>query len=176
MLIERGDAGAGAPTEALEFGWTVLSGIGLVFFLVGGLDIALAWYPLGFGSPAWEFGTVTLSLNGLPTPALGLGMGLASGVALGRRWQVRITAAALVGLAVLILVGAVLWVTNVPLALRSTEDPLGLLGIQRSVIKSSVQILCYPVAFVWIGVAGWRMVERTTPAPAKKPGGGEAGP
>jgi hypothetical protein len=172
-VVIGGTGGSSALSEAAEFGWTVLSGIGLVFFLVGALDIVLAWYPLGFGSPAWEFGTVTLSLNGLPTPALGLAMGLASGVALGRRWQVRITAVVFVGLAVAVVVGAVVWVTNVPLALESTEDPLGRLGVQRVVIKAAVQILLYPVAFVWLGVAGWRRVSQAHVAP-KPEGGGTA--
>lgn len=169
MLVDREGQGTASPLTALEFGWTVLSGVGLVFFLVGGLDIALAWYPLGFGSPAWEFGTVTLSLNGLPTPVLGLGMGLASGVALGRRWQARITAATMIAIAVIILVLAVLWATNVPLALRSTDEPLGKLGLQRSVVKTGVQVLCYPIALIWIGVAGWKLADQTALSAAPKP-------
>lgn len=168
MLIGRELAGPASPTAALEFGWSVLSGIGMVFFVVGGLDIGLAWYPLGFGSPAWEFGTVSLSLNGLPLPALGLGMGLASGVALGRRWQARVTAAMLILLAVLILAGAIVWATNVPLALRSTDDPMGRLGIQRSIIKTVAQLLCYPVAFVWIAVSGWKLADETGAVPVPR--------
>lgn len=166
MLVDREGQGQPSSLTALEFGWTVLSAIGLVFFIVGGLDIALAWYPLGFGSPAWEFGTVTLTMNGLPTPVLGLGMGLASGVALGRRWQARITAATLIAIAVIVLVLAVLWATNVPLALRSTEEPLGKLGLQRSVVKTGAQIVCYPIALIWIGIAGWKLANETAISPA----------
>lgn len=168
MLVAREDAGPPSPLVALEFGWRVLAGIGLVFFVVGGLDIALAWYPLGFGAPAWEFGTVSLSLNGLPLPALGLAMVMASAVALGHRWQARICAILLVLMAVLILMGAIVWATNVPLALTSTQDALGKLGVQRSIVKTVAQVLCYPVAFVWVAVTGWRLADQTAVVPVPR--------
>jgi hypothetical protein len=66
--------------------WAVLGWIGLAFLVVGGSDFALVWFPLNFGNPEWEFGTVTQSFNGLPILLLGLGLLVAGADQVGRRW------------------------------------------------------------------------------------------
>ena len=39
--------------------WPVLDWLGLAFLLMGLVDLALAWFPLGLGNPEWEFGTIS---------------------------------------------------------------------------------------------------------------------
>lgn len=130
-------------------GWS-----GLTFLLVGGWDFALTWYPLSFGNREWEFGTVTASLNGLPVPTMGLALLLVGALLLERRWWAGLVGLAAFGLMVWVLVGAVLWVTTVPLALR-TAPPEVLLGLKKSIVKSALQCVAYPGILAFLG---WRAV------------------
>ncbi len=130
--------------------------VGIVFALVGGFDLLLTWYPLDFGNRDWEFGTVTAMLDGLPVTTLGLALLLGAAVARGRRWLVRTMAVVFVALAVVIVLAAMLYATDVPIALQSMTDPLIALGLKKAIAKTTVQALLYPVAFVWIAVKAWR--------------------
>src|SRR5207245_6313338 len=68
VLIEPSRKGsARSPlAPAPDFGWLLLGWIGLAFALIGGGDVLLTWVPMHFGSPEWEFGTITSSLDGMP--------------------------------------------------------------------------------------------------------------
>ena len=61
----------------------------MVFALVGGLDILLAWYPSSFGSPDWKFATVTTTLMYFPLFSLGLVLLTGSAMGRGRKWLMR---------------------------------------------------------------------------------------
>ncbi len=142
--------------QSPDFGWYLLGWVGLVFALVGGFDLLLTWYPLNFGNPDWEFGTITAALDGLPVTTLGLALLLGVAVARGKRWLVRTMAVVFVALAVVIVLAAMLYATDVPIALQSMTDPLIALGLKKAIAKTTVQALLYPVAFVWIAVKAWR--------------------
>ena len=137
-------------------GWTYLGWVGVVFACVGFLDIALAWYPSGLGNAAWEFGTVSASLNGLPLPALGITLLLAAGLAEGSRVKTRIALGMLVVLAVLLLAAAFLYVTVVPIALRDVGTGAVRTGLLKSIVKALALLLLYPTMFIWLAFAGWR--------------------
>ena len=161
VLVEAEARGVRPLTPSSEFGWRLVGVIGLAFGLIAGADLLLTWYPFNLGSPEWEFGTVTASLDGLPLLVMGLTLSLASGVARGRRWLVRVVAVLLLILAALIVVAAVLYVTNVPIALKSVQDPVIRTGLKKAIAKTSVQAVVYPAALLWLAVKGWRHAARS---------------
>jgi hypothetical protein len=160
VLLDEKEAERPPLTPAPEFGWYLLSWIGLVFVLVGGLDLALTWYPFGFGNPEWEFGTVSAVFDGLPVPTLGLALLLGAGVAAGSRWLVRVMAIALALAALAIVVAFVLYATNIPIALQTVTEPLVRLGLKKAITKTCGQALFYSVFFVWVAVKGWAHTAR----------------
>ncbi len=137
--------------------WYLLGGIGFVFAVVAGADLALAWYPLAFGDAEWEFGTVTTVFNGLPLLAVGLGLLFAGGVARGRVWLVRIASGLLLALALVILAALVLYATTLSTAL-ATVDPNLKGGLIKGIVRTGLQGLVYPVGFIWMAVRGFRSV------------------
>jgi len=141
---------------APELAWKILGWLGFAFTLVGGADLALTWYPWRFGNPEWEFGTVSAMLDGLPVATLGLVLLLAVGVATGRRWLVQAMAVILLALAMVIVLAAVLYATNVPIALRAVQEPLVRTGLKKAIAKSAVQATVYPLVLAWLGWLAWR--------------------
>lgn|SRR5574341_444297 len=139
-----------------EFGWYLLSWIGLVFAAVGGVDLLLTWYPTQFGNAEWEFGTVSAALDGLPVMTLGLALLLGAGAVQGERWLVRTMAIVFAALAVLILLAAILYVTNVPIALKAVSQPMIRTGLKKAIVKAAGQSILYPLAFLWIALKAWR--------------------
>ena len=130
----------------------------MVFLLVGGLDVALAWYPLNLGNPEWEFGTISATFDRLPLVTMGLIFLVGSGVARGTRWLVRGVALVMVVAGVTILLAAILYATDVPLALDAAPNPVVQLGLRRAIAKTAGQGVLYPVAYVWVGIRAWRHV------------------
>lgn len=143
-------------SAAGAIGWSFLGWVGLAFALVGFLDIALAFLPSAFGNAEWEFGTISVTLNGLPLPALGLAMVLAAGVVQGNRWKVN-GAVVMLALLTLLLVGAAfLYITVVPVALRDVTNDAVRTGLLKSIVKALTLLVLYPTLFVCIAIAGWR--------------------
>ena len=140
----------------VRFGWELIQWIGLLFALVGAVSLFFPLFPLRVGETQWEFGAVSAFLDTIPIFGLGLGFLMASGLALGLKWQVRGAAAGCVLLALLIWLAAGLYATVVPQALGSTSDFATLTLIKKSIAKAGVQILAYPVGFLWLGVWGLR--------------------
>src|SRR5574341_375596 len=143
-------------SPAPDFGWLLLGWIGLVFCGVGGLDLLLTWYPMQFGNAEWEFGTVSATLDGLPLFTMGLALLIGSSVARGQRWLVQTLAIVLVVMAVLVLAAAVLYVTNVPIALRAVSQPVIQTGLKKAIVKAAGQSVLYPLAYLWIARLAWR--------------------
>jgi hypothetical protein len=79
-----------------------------------------------------------------------------TGVARGQRWLVRTAAVVLVALALAIAIGAVLYATNVPIALKAVTQPAIRTGLKKAIAKATGQSILYPIAYVWIAVLAWR--------------------
>ncbi len=136
--------------------WALLVPTGLIFLLVGAADLALVWYPLGFGSAEWEFGSVTSMLNGLPVLVMGLVFLAMAAVASGRRWAGRGIATVLVLLAVTVVLMAALYATTVPIALKAVPNPTVALGLKKAIAKTTIQAAVYPVLLIWLAISAWR--------------------
>jgi hypothetical protein len=147
------------PKVSQHSGTTLLGWIGLAFVCVGVVDVGLAWVPSGFGSPEREFGTMLAMLNGLPLPALGLTLVMTAALADGYARVARAAALALVGLAALVVVGAFVFATAIPLALRNAVGTSVRVGTEKAVLKGMALALLYPTACVAIAIRGWRLAE-----------------
>lgn len=142
-----------APDSNL--GWSLLGWAGWAFLLIGLLDIGLAWIPLNLGSVEWEFGTITRSFDSLPLPFLGTALIMGSGMARGKIWWGRFAVAVLILVAVWILLCAVLYGLNVPIALRSVQQPLAAIGIKKAIVRTGLQMGLYLTAAIgmaWLGL------------------------
>ena len=142
--------------------WRVVAVISLVFMVVGFVDSALTFFPTAFGTTEWEFGTVTASLNGLPLPVLSLALFAAAGVELGWIKLTRVACVLMILVALVIAAMALLYLTTLPQALNAAQQagPMGQLGIKKSIMKSAVQLIAYPVGLCLTARVAWIMARR----------------
>lgn len=143
-----------APSPSV--GWELMGWVGLAFFVIGALDLAMGWIPLRFGNPEWEFGTVSRTFDNLPITVLGLTMLLASAAARGTNWALRAAGLLAVLLAAFLLVGLVVYALDVPVAFRAVGEAPARAGLKRAVLKALVQGMLYPVVLATIGLKGIR--------------------
>ena len=143
-----------APPDALI--WRMLQAIGIIFFLIGMLDIVFSLFPNQLGEPEWELGTTSNFFDVVPLLGLGVTFLLAAAIATGRRWQVRMVATFAVLLAVFMLLAMLLYATVVPLAFKVITEPVALTTIKKAAAKTGLQALLYPLAMLWLGGAGWK--------------------
>lgn len=157
ILVREDENRARRGSEpAPELGWYLLGGLGLVFAVVGGLDILLAWFPTNFGNSEWKFGTVTTTLGSFPLFSMGLIFLTVSGVGRGRRWLIGTMAGVLALVVLLIVWWAVLYLPEVSSGLASVTDPTIKMGLRRAVMKTRTQLVMYPVILGWIAVIAWK--------------------
>lgn len=139
-----------------DFAWRLIGWVGVVFVLVGALDLLLLWIPAHFGNPEWEFASISAAMNGLPVPVMGMVMVTASGLARGHRVVARI-GVGLLGLLMLAVIGsALIYALTIPLALRSAGDAVQRLGVQKSVAKTVGQVGVYTVSIAVMMWMSWR--------------------
>ncbi len=156
ILIREDTAPPGDVPPAPDAAWYLMGGIGIVFLIVAGVDLALAWYPADFGNTEWEFGTVTTTLGSFPLFTTAWVFLLGAAVARGSRLQVQVVSGFLGLVALLLIVVGVLFAKAIPAALNSSTDPTILLGLQRAIARTSGQAILYPVGFAWLAWKGWR--------------------
>jgi hypothetical protein len=165
QVLVREDRSHGSKTPTLpplpDAAWSFLGLTGAVFFLIGAADQLLAFVPLAFGAPEWEFGTISKCLDSMPLPALGITLFMASGMALGSRWRIRAGSLILLLLGLLILGLLVIYATNIPLALRAVTEPNVRLGLQKAIVKSIGQGIGYPVVFLVMAISSWKQSRAT---------------
>ena len=153
-------AGNVDDTDAISAGWRVFRAIGFLLFVVGVLDLALAWVPLRFGTPEWEFGTISATLNNMPVPAMGLALMLAYAAA-ERDVGVLVTVAVWgVVMTVFLSVAAVFYGLDVPLALRAVQNPVALRGLRTGMIKAVILLIGYGGFHLWAAVFAIRRMRR----------------
>lgn len=146
---------AGAPDE----GWKWIGWLGLLLTVVGLGDFALAWYPVRLGAPEWEFGTVASTFAGLPLVTMGFAGLLASGLARGRAWLIRLMGWGLLAFGLVILAAYVVFLTDVPIALRSVTGDAAL-GIRKAIAKTTMLGLVFSLAYMVSGFAALRHMRK----------------
>jgi hypothetical protein len=136
--------------------FSVLAWIGIGFLVMGGVDLLLAWYPPAFGSQEWQFATATQSFSRLPVPILGIGVLLVASAQMGRSWWAFLGVGASAVFLLFAVLGVVLFGINVPTAISQVPDEVAT-GMYRSIARTTVQSLVYPVVLAYLAWMGWRI-------------------
>lgn len=156
----------GAETAA-----NVLAAIGVAFALVGFVDLAIMWTPVRFGTPGWEFATVTQTLTNVPLTTFGLGLiayGLLSHPSRHPLWTRG--SAVVFGVLAVVLVGmGLLYVLSVPAVVQAASPEMAG-ALKRAVLKSGTEMVVYPLTFGLVSVLLWRAVRRSSTMVAQASG------
>jgi hypothetical protein len=136
--------------------FTIVALTGLLFAVVGGTDLATQLFPLGLGSPEWEFGTYSSMMDSIPLFTMGLGFLGVYSVTRAHRGLSMILGIIFILVALFILAFAFIYATNLPQVLRvrpASSSQLALqTGVKKAVVKGSLQAAIYPIAFLWMGI------------------------
>jgi hypothetical protein len=137
--------------------WRILGWIGLAFIVMAGSEIVIGWYPLRFGSPEWEFGTISATMGSLSIPTLGFYLILSSAISRERRGEARIVGIGMIVMAVLLLGLAIVYLTNVPLLLKAVAvNQVASQGIKKGVLRWIILFVGYETVFILGGLKGIR--------------------
>jgi uncharacterized protein YjeT (DUF2065 family) len=135
----------------------ILRALGTVFVVLGLFELLLLWIPPQLGNAAWEFATISRSLDAMPM--LALGMAVLGYTTVGGQFaetsRVRLLALAFAVAVVLVVVLAGLYATVVP-AVVSNTPPEAMDGVQRALVKGVVQLVAYFSFFVAVVLSLWK--------------------
>lgn len=137
--------------------WRVLGLIGAAFFIMSMIDLFLGWYPVRFGSPEWEFGTISQTVSTLSMPTLGLYLVLCSAIARERTNVAKAVGIGMIVMAVILLGLAFFYLTTLPLALRAVRtNDMASLNMKKAVLKWLILFVGYEALFVVGALKGIR--------------------
>lgn len=134
-------------TSAPRTAWRVLGQFGFLLAVIGGIDIALHWYPPAFRSAEWEFGTIATTLGSLPLPTMGLLAVLASALARAVKGNLIALSVVQIVLAVFVAACLMVFVLDVPLALRAVGQPNIPVGAAEEMKRTIARTLAMGVGF-----------------------------
>jgi hypothetical protein len=140
--------------------WRLLGWFGLLLAVVGFIDVALQWYPTSFKSPEWEFATVAATVATLPLLTIGLTVLLASLLARGSRAGVTTMAAVFALMSFLLVAAYLLFLSDVPMALRASTNPGIILTIKKSIIRTSAMALGFGGGYLVAAAVSYRYLSR----------------
>ena len=137
--------------------WRVLGWLGAAFFAMSVIDVLLGWYPVRFGSPEWEFGTISATVSSLSIPTLGLYLVLGSAIARERPTVAKAVGIGMIVMGVFLLILAFFYLTTLPLALRAVRtNDMASLNMKKAVLKWLILFAGYEGLFVLGGLKGIR--------------------
>ncbi|HEV8123658.1 MAG TPA: hypothetical protein VGP80_05415 [Gemmatimonadales bacterium] len=140
--------------------FALLGLVGVLFTVIGGLEILTQIFPLSLGNPEWEFGTYSSVMDSMPLLLMGLGFLGVFAIVGGHKVLGRVLAIVLFGLALVVIAFAFLYLTNVPQALRINPRSSIQTGIKKAISKASIQTAVFPVALLWLGAVVLRNSKR----------------
>ena len=153
--VERPAAGYTSTSQLTA--WRLLGWLGLGFFIMSVVDISLGWYPFRFGTPEWEFGSIGATVVGLSIPCLSLYLILSSAISLEQTTATKATAIVMVLFALILPALGILYLTNVPFALKATAtNDVAHFGMKKSIIKTLMLFTGYELLFVFGAFTGLR--------------------
>ena len=150
--------------SAPKTAWRMLGRFGVLLAVIGGIDILLHWYPASFRSPEWEFGTVATTFASLPLPTMGLVAVLASALARAVTPNLVAMSVVLGLLSLFVTVALLMFVLDVPLALRAASapgvPPQALTEMKRTIVRTLVMGVGFGVVYVYGAVVSTRFLLR----------------
>lgn len=150
--------------SAPKTAWRMLGQFGLLLAVIGGIDILLHWYPAAFKSPEWEFGTVATTFASLPLPTMGLVAILASALARAARPNLAAIAVVLSLLSLFVGIALLMFLFDVPLALRAATapgvPPEAATEMKRTVVRTLAMGVGFGIVYVYGTVVSVRFLLR----------------
>lgn len=144
-------------SSAYSDGWRVLGWLGLAFFVMSLIAIALGWYPVRFGSPEWEFGTISATMGALFIATLGLYLMLAAAISRERAGIAKAVAIVMILMALFIAALAIVYLTTVPIALNSVAtNDAARLGMKKAIVNWLVLFVGYEAVYIFGALNGLR--------------------
>ena len=145
-----------SPAPSPESGWQLLAGLGWLFALVAASDLALVWYPFGFGNPDWEISTVSATVDHLPLLTVGLALIFGASVANRKLWTLQATCIGFLILALFVVGSTIMFGRGVGAARQGLTDVESRTNLTRVTTKTIIQAILYSIGFVWIAVKGFK--------------------
>lgn len=139
--------------------WKLLGWLGLLFVVIGVVDVALNWYPLAFKSAEWEFGTVAATIASLPLLTIGLMALLAAALARGSRAGVTTMAVMFVISLLFVIAAYLLFLSDVPIALKAAQGPVAT-TIKKAIVRTSVMAVGFGIGYLSAAVVSFRYLLR----------------
>lgn len=155
-------AAAPASTAPPPDGWSALAVLGGVLALIGWTDVLLGTLPWQPGSPDWEFGVVSSSLDAMPLGTLGLGMAAAGLTARGARRRLAALGVLAWALTAAVGVASLLYALSAPPVWRAAP-PTVHTQLALAMARAGVLALTYLCFYTWLGVHCRRATRRTVP-------------
>ena len=155
VVMAVGDE-SGAYSVASRQAWKMMFVLGLAVALVSMIDLAMLIFPARLSSLDWEFGTISAVVDNLPLVTLGFGLMTASAVARGWTSGRRFMIGVLLVTAVIVAGMTVVFVLDIPAALRAVDPGLKP-TIKKAVLKTSSMGLLYTLLYATLGIWAWRM-------------------
>jgi hypothetical protein len=137
--------------------WVMLGWLGVLLSAVALSDYAIAMVPFRFGVAEWEFATIASVFSGLPLLTMGLAALWLSAMMRAQRWQVITTAVVLLVAGVVVFGLLLVFVLDVPLALRASAGEVRL-GVKKAVAKTVMLGLLFGGSYLVTGV--WSLRRR----------------
>jgi hypothetical protein len=139
--------------------FAVVGTLGGALLCAGLLDLILLWIPLQFGVAEWEFGTVSRFLDGLPVLTVGLALLLITGALNAKPPLLWVSGILSVLVLAVVLVGILVYILDIPLALKATDPGLRL-GLKKAVVKTLGEAVIYLVTYTVFASRSLRMARR----------------
>ena len=156
LIGEQADKQGRAPiTSEPALLWVVIAWTGLALAVVGWTDMALLWYPLLFGTPEWEFATISACYDAMPVGTVGLILMVAGAIGRGWRGVTRTLAVVSFCIALGLVAVSVVYLLDVPLALKGIAPPVKYV-LKKAMLKAGVSAAAYTVLYAWLAWFLWR--------------------
>jgi hypothetical protein len=133
----------------------MLMWLGAALAIVGLTDVGLLWFPARWASVDWEFGTISGVVDGLPLATIGIGLVTAAAIAGLRRKLVLAMGVVEVVIAVLLILMLVVYVLDVPVALRAVDVQLRP-TLKKAILKTGSMAIVYVVLYLSLGTSAVR--------------------
>lgn len=154
LAIKQPEESAPAPLRpAPQTAWRELGWFGFLIAIVGLIDLGVNWYPVRFGSPEWEFGTIATSIGSLPLLTMGLAAVLASFLARGTRWGILTLGAVLLVLGVVVIALLAVFALDVPLALKASARSPAALALRKTIVRTGLLGLAFSLGYLAAGIS-----------------------
>lgn len=144
-----------------DHAFLILTAVGCALLVMGATDLLLAVIPLRVGNVEWEFGTISAVVNGMPVPAMGAALVAAGAMARDSITGVAAIMVWSVVLSALLLGCGVLFVLDIPVALRAVTEATAREPLKSAILKTIVGLVTYLALWMFLTYLCARFLRHT---------------